>query len=182
MENKFRKLRDDYGKKVGHHISLRQLETDMGGVVKHPHISELEMGKREPTLVELIAYHQFFHVSIEYLLDDEDFGSEKTKEEQSLSMLQNSTALDEQVMGQAVKDMLTTNKGLALLSCIADRLYSKKADTDETYYIEENTIYKNEDPEGTERLIAQMIDAVRKAPDDFSYNEMKMTFSNIERA
>lgn len=65
--NVYRKLREDNG------YSLRKLSDEMkrrypDNWIAAPHISELETGKRDASLRELLVYSKFFNLSVDYLV------------------------------------------------------------------------------------------------------------------
>ena len=60
---KLRKLKNDQN---GKPLSMRALEKEIG--INHAHISEIETGKRLPSINEIRKYHDYFGVSYDTLL------------------------------------------------------------------------------------------------------------------
>lgn len=126
MENRFKKLRLEYLVE-GKPLSQRALAPLIG--ISGTHISELETG-RTASFRELKCYHEFFRVSYEYLLNETDdlvcadIFREKplneTKMENTIRWLNQSDNKTDIKMGEMVKFLLTTEKGLATLFYLSE--------------------------------------------------------------
>lgn len=130
--NPFAYLRSKYLDN-GAPISIRKLDSLMGGIVGHSHISELEKGKISPSYKQLKAYHNFFHVSYEFLLGEtEDVNSLYTGEapildsevDKAIYQLSMSNKKIDRNKWHTINMMLTTEKGKLLLFYLAELLNS----------------------------------------------------------
>lgn len=126
MENRFRELRLKY-KVNGKTLSQRAIAPLLG--VKATHISEIESG-RIPSARELACYHDFFRVSYEYLLGENDnyvtsdvFREKpliESKIENTLRWLNETTEPDEIKLRDTIHFLLGTEKGLLLLFYLSE--------------------------------------------------------------
>lgn len=161
--NRYTELRLKLSKEMNKDISQRDLSKLLG--IPQSRISELESGKKEPSLAELKAYHLYFRVSYEYLFDETDmyvctdiFDSKprvETKEENTLRWLNDTTYPDEIELAQTTNFLLSTNIGLLLL-----------------YY--SNQYFKGKINKNT------MLDIMEESRKDiyknYLYNELRLTF------
>ncbi len=70
METRFKELRLEKNQNEMKDYPAKDLSKDLG--ITQSRISDLETGKREPTLSELQKYHEHFNVPYEYLLGEND--------------------------------------------------------------------------------------------------------------
>ncbi|MDE6101488.1 MAG: helix-turn-helix domain-containing protein [Ruminococcus sp.] len=73
LSERYKELRRTIKNSSGDTISIKDFSEQIQLATSR--ISELENGKREMSLTELKAYHNFFHVSFEYLLGETDIKS-----------------------------------------------------------------------------------------------------------
>lgn len=127
--NIFRQLRESISSEDSP-CTLRRLSELMkerlGETIQHTHIHELEVGKREPSLKELTLYHKFFNVSFEELIGSED-DIHIVSFCRTLSRLKDD---DEQGLMDILVELVSTERGLALLYYIALYLNSSASGQD----------------------------------------------------
>ena len=128
--NRYEELRRQY-KDNGQPISQRKLAKLIG--IASPHISEIENG-RMPSLAELRAYHNFFRVSYEYLLEETDdrvsadvfieAPLNETKIENTLRwMLKDTCTPDQQIIKDMATLLLTEDFGTLLLFYLGKSIF-----------------------------------------------------------
>lgn len=113
--------------------SIRKLDALMGGIVGYSHISELEKGK-DPSLNQLKAYHDFFHVSYEFLLGETDIpeipGTEikpkvRTDIDDAIYNLSSDINKNSREKWKVLNMLIATDKGSLILSYLAELIKSE---------------------------------------------------------
>lgn len=125
--NIFKELRLNYLEN-GKPVSLRRLEELFDRKIAFSHISELESGSRIPSSAQLKVYHDFFNVSYEYLLGEDDIENydmfkKHIEVVNTVDYIWKSTDELEIKIRELVRELLTTDRGYALLSYLSDFLY-----------------------------------------------------------
>lgn len=147
-------------------ISIRKLDALMGGTIGFSHISELEKGK-DPSLNQLKAYHEFFHVSYEFLLgetsDPEIPGNNNkpkvsTEIDDAIYVLSVDKNKNSREKWKLINMLLSTDKGQLLLSYLAELVKAEQRDK----------IYKK-------------IDSLINQNESLSYNELVISVNNEVR-
>jgi len=118
----------------GRPCSLRQLSKLMNNAVAHSHICQLESGKT-PSLSELIAYSDYFNVSIDYLLGrtvscGNVEGVSKDSFNELVSSLYSSKDSSDRQMLDTLNCLVGTDAGLALLFYLNKFVNSESLDED----------------------------------------------------
>lgn len=184
MDNRFQKLRLTEG------IGQRELCRRFGEGFYNPHICELESGKRQPTLKDLKAYHDYFHVSFEYLLGETDTWREEEKESHLKSdhvfyKLSLSEDPYDRMIYQVLDDMLCTHSGLFLLESLAQYLYAYEPQKEQQY---KGVINKSkkiacsaDELKRIENRLLNIIEYIKKhKTENMLYNELQMLFDEKE--
>lgn len=178
MENRFLALRRAAG------IGQRELCRRFGEGFYNPHISDLESGKRKPTIKELKAYHNYFHVSYEYLLGEKDW-KEEVKQQFSSDHIFHELSKSEdpfdKMIYQMLDEILSTHAGLFLFQNMAEYLYSYDPHNPQQYKgiigkTHKAACSQKQIEQQKERLL-EIIDYIKKnKTDNIRYNELQMLF------
>lgn len=131
--NRYEELRTNY-KQNGHPVSQRRLAKLIG--IAAPHISEIEKG-RMPSLAEMKAYHNFFRVSYEYLMEEtkDKISSDvfreqplnETKIESTIRWLNDTDTKEDLPLKDAYRLLLSEEVGMLFVYCISQQLYKDEA-------------------------------------------------------
>ena len=146
-------------------LNLKQLQIKDKTGISSGNLSDIENGKKEPSLRALCIYHEFFNVPFEYLLGTGELenSSEYSKYTNLIASLADSSSAVDKEMLSLVKEITNTDKGLALVYYLnkffkdelsmtelvkALNLYKTSNFSDETDYqtvrsIIDNTIQEN---------------------------------------
>lgn len=123
----------------GQPCSLRKLSKLMNGAVGYSHISQLENGK-VPSLSELIAYSDYFHVSIDYLLGREESPSgcmdsvaNNSFNELVTSLYLSKNSADRQML-DTLNYLISSNSGRALLFYLSEFVSCDDKDSYESIF------------------------------------------------
>ena len=157
QENVFIRLRKSY-KINGKPASLRQLEKAFNKKIAHSHISELEHGLT-PSLNQLKTYHDFFGVTYDYLLGDitETYDSQRKEVLGALDYLNKSDNETDIKIRDCANNLLTTDKGYALLFYLTEFF--------------ENKITDNE--------ISIILKKIKECDDSMDYNDIRIITDNV---
>lgn len=93
------------------------MQEKLGYCVYYSNISDIENGKKEPSLRALCIYHEFFNVPFEYLLGTGELknSGEYSKYMNLIASLADSSSAVDKEMLSLVKEITNTDKGLALV-------------------------------------------------------------------
>lgn len=167
-------------------ISTRKLEKLMKGAVHHTHISELEHGAR-PTMNQLKAYHDFFHVSYDFLMgESECIGDNPDGEKVLLSEfdkaimnLRMAKEMDGKLIWQTLQMLISTEKGYAVLYYLSQYFYGKEGKTG--YQSRNGTLYLCQDhyKDSMEAAkLVQVLEYLKNNKDELSYHELRLYIEN----
>lgn len=164
-------------------ISQKQLEK----ILNIGHICELESGKRQPSFSQLKAYHSYFNVSYDFLLnnlmpDDDKNMKEIAPDIEVPEWLQDTNSPDEQSMAQLLHELTETGKGMVLLSYLADLVYSDQSVDVKHHEMEEDEKLQKYSTMELEKKIhnfKHVIREYRRIGDSARYGEAKIRIANV---
>ena len=122
--NVFARIREELSEQNGEKISLRKMEQLLGGRVAHSHIIELEKGKTQPSLSQLRAYHECLNIPYDTLLGDNTERRLLDKDiADTLKYIKDSEQLNDRNINRLIDELLTSDRGYALLFYLSEYLY-----------------------------------------------------------
>ncbi len=207
MENRYKYLRNNRAKDENCK-SIRALARALN--IAPTHISEIERGLRDPSFSELLKYHQYFGVSIEYLIGETDtdqpaiVNSKDTKIPESDLAESSTIAPDQKVYAeikkimddnskngelikQAVQFLFGTTTGKVVLNDLADVLFGISHGGEEDLCVlrnldthELNRIHNADMQTVGKRFVNALLLLRDPKYRKMRYNELKLILSNIE--
>lgn len=169
----------------GKPVSMAGLSKEFNYAIKASHICNLENGREEASMRQLKVYHDYFHVSYDYLMGEsnkKDMGDILPNMDRLdiPEWLADSKNPDEIMIRQTMEELMGTGKGMVLLSYISELLYTH--DSDVTGYYMEGTKLQRMEPydEALElKLLSERIKAYKKMSDKARFIEVRELMENI---
>lgn len=182
--NPFAELRKNY-LIDGVPISMRRLSKEFNFAIKPNHICNLENGRERASIKQMKIYHDFFHASYDYLLGvslDPQIrpGMPDLEGVDVPDWLRESQNPNDAMIRQMLEELMSTGKGMVLLSYLAELVYTR--DSDKTgYCMEEGKLYREEpyDEERELELLVQRIRAYKKISDKARFIEVRERMENM---
>ena len=182
--NPFAELRKNY-LVDGEPISMRGLAREFNYAIKATHICNLENGRENPSINQMKIYHDFFHVSYDYLMgitsDPAIHPSMPDLEDTEVpEWLRESQNPNDVIIRQMLEDLIGTGKGMVLLSYLAELIYTRNAD-ETGYCIEEGKMYRKEpfDEELELKLLGERIKVYKQMSDKARFIEVRERMENM---
>lgn len=183
--NVYRELRENY-KIDGKTISLRALSKKLG--IGFSHISEIENGIKKPSINVMRKYHDFFGVTMDYLIGEDADGIVASSEDvkYAIKTVQNKETSEDILKKQTVEFLFGTNPGKAILYQLSEILFGVEDLNKETgtYVSDERNELHRITHESIEDRSKQLVNELimlrdpkyRKA----SYNEVRVISENCK--
>lgn len=165
----------------GKSVSLAKLSKEFNYAIKASHICNLENGKEEPTIRQLKVYHDYFHVSYDYLLGaPEDTFFNNIKGITMPDWLATSSNPEEIIIKQTIEELMGTGKGMVLLSYLSEILYTKNSEQ-MGYNMDREKLYRMEpyNEEQEMKIFPERIKAYKKISDKARFIEVRELMENL---
>lgn len=198
-ENRYKILRSKNASTDENCKSIRALARKLE--IGPTHISEIERDMREPSFGEILKYHNYFNVSIEYLIGESDETGYKVsgvepadnpntktdKASKRLAKIMSAEKPEDVLIKQAVSFLLETTTGDVVMSDLADILFGTTQLGEEDLTILENKHtheyhrIHNSDMETLGRRFVNTLMILRDPKyRKMKYNEIKTILMNVE--